>query len=320
MEKTIRHLGTLLTAQLLLAFLLLSSGSDLTAVSPDTPLFSLDEKTVNRLVIEDGEGKKVVLQKQGTDWNLPDHFGFPADMEKVDGLLKRLTHLNHSTPVATTVGALQRFKVTDQAFERRITLANDSTPLAVLFLGTSPGPRRIHARTAKDQAVFSVDLTAFDAPPAAIAWENKEILTIPEQEIVKIQLSDWSFVRQNPDKSAKNSSAWIGESLAPGVSLKADAVETLVRNLANLRVEEVLGTEPQEHYHLQTPKLRLSLMQKEKGERVYQLGEQKDGNAFILKVSTRPEFFKIAKFTAESLLQATSNERLFGTSTEGAKP
>ena len=322
MERSIRHLGILLAAQLMLALILFFSGPDLAAVRPDTPLLHLGDKEVNRLIIEGDEDKKVVLSKEGEQWRLPDHFAFPADKQKADRLLTRLKGLKHGLPVATSSGALQRFKVTAEAFERRITLAKNDDTLATVFLGTSPGMRRMHARTESDDAVFSILFAAHEAPAQAEDWEDKEILVMPEGEIEKIRLSDLSLVRRSKakagavatekkrSKSEESSVVWHSETIKAGESLQTEAVEKLARNLANLRIGKVLGIESKQTYRLNTPKLTLSLTRKGKGDVTYQLGEHTDGDFFVLKVSTRSEYFRIAKYTAEQLLKASSRGEL----------
>lgn len=322
MKRNIRYLGILLVAQLVLAVALFFSGPDLVAVRPDTPLLSFDRAAVNRVVIEDGEGKKVALKKEGESWVLPEHFGFPADKEKANALLLRLKSLQHGTPVATTPSALKRFKVTPEVFERRITLANNEEVLATLFLGTSPGVRRVHARTEPDQAVFSVLFATHEAPSQVEGWENKDVFQVPEKDIEKIQIADLTLTRQLKEKpkaiqsekkeevTAEEARIWSAEGLETGASVKSDAVDRLARTLAHLRIGKVLGTEAKDTYGLNTPKLVLSLTQKEKGTVEYQIGENKGGASFVLKVSKRPEFFEIPKYVVEPLLELASQDKL----------
>ena len=128
MEKTIRLLAAVLGVQLLLALGLSFTGPQLSTPAAETPLLGFDAEKVDRLVIEGPEAAKVALTKTDGNWHLPDAADFPADRDKIEQLLKRLRELRGGTPVATTPGAQQRFRVSDADFERRITLsAGDQT-------------------------------------------------------------------------------------------------------------------------------------------------------------------------------------------------
>ena len=322
MKKTIRNLGILLVAQLALAVTLLFSGPDLASIRPDTPLLNLDKAEVDRLEIQGDEDKGVVLRKSEEDWTLSEHFGFPADKNKINGLLTSLKGLKHGMPVATTAGAIKRFKVADDAFERRITLAKGSDELATVFLGTSPGMRRVHARSSQDDAVFSVQFAAHEAPFEAKDWEDKEVLQIPESEIERIQVSGLTLVRQETDKdketssktdgekTGKKTSGWRAESLEADESLNTEEVETLVRKLANLRIGRVLSLKVEEKYGLNAPKLKLTLSRKGKGDVTYQLGKHSDEEFYVVKTSTRPEYFRIPQYRGKTLVENAARDKL----------
>ncbi|MEW8438320.1 MAG: DUF4340 domain-containing protein, partial [Candidatus Thiodiazotropha taylori] len=84
-------------------------------------------------------------EKKAGAWVLPDMADFPVNSDKVQQFFDRLEALRSDTPVATSDGARERFKVSDEQFERRITLTQSDETLARLYLGSSPGMRLIHA-------------------------------------------------------------------------------------------------------------------------------------------------------------------------------
>ena len=206
MEKTIRILSIVLVAQLLLALGMSLTGPNLVAAHPDTPLFTLGDRTVDHLTVEGPNGARVVLAKQGQGWVLPDNGGYPADRTQVDTLLSRLEGLQRGLPVATTRGALKRFMVSDESFERRVLLAHGDDTLATLYLGSSPGMHHVHARTGKDDAVYSVDFAVYEAPDKAADWENKAILRVPQDDIVSIEVAGL-MLHRTPAESANNAAA-----------------------------------------------------------------------------------------------------------------
>lgn len=321
MEKHIRLLAALLGVQVLLALAFWIGGTTLSAKTSDTPLLALEGKTVERLTIEDSEQAKVMLAKIDGAWRLPEQGDFPADRDKIERLLTRLKELKQGPPVAKTVGAQERFKVSDENFERRISLASASDTLATLYLGTSPAMRQTHAREAGGKTIHAVELATYDVPVKPDDWEDKAVLQIPKDEIAAIEVNGLRLERapdtgdrkandENDNKTTKPSAtAWqlVGESKhAPN----SEAAEKLAGLLAQLRIGAVLGKKEQTRYGLKTPRLTLSVVRKDGPTAAYRIGKMKDKEDYVLKVSTRSEYFRLPSYTAEPLIEAAKRETL----------
>ncbi len=323
MRKTIGLLSILLAAQLLLAVGMSFTGPDLAAVRPDTPLIELGGSSVDRVTIEGAGNERIVLARGGEGWVLPEIGDFPADKGKVDGLLDRLRGLKRGLAVATTEGAQKRFKVSDDAFERRLSLAQGDHALATLYLGTSPGMRRVHARTREDDAVYTAEFAVYDAPVKPEDWEDKALLQIPRQEIAKISLAEFELRRTPGDATgdAAQQSAqpvWSAEALAEGETVNQANADALAQNLAELRIGSVLGREAKPEYGLEAATLVLSV-QRKGGEVIeYRLGKRDQQNDYVLKVSSRPEYFRLPLYTADTLIKSAAREQLVAKASQGA--
>jgi hypothetical protein len=324
MEKTIRVLAIVLVAQLLLAVGMSLTGPNLAAAHPDTPLFTLGDKPVDHLTIEGPEGARVVLVKQDKGWVLPDSGGFPADQAQVDNLISRLEGLKRGLPVATTSGALTRFKVSDDSYERRVLLAHGDDTLATLYLGNSPGMHQVHARTGKDDAVYAVDFAVYETPDKASDWENKAILQFPEDTLENIDVAGLTLHRapapavdKGADKSGGTSAgkpaaaaSWQLDVAGQGEIANPAGVQDLAGKLAQLRIGAVLGTEAKPEYGLDKPALTLSVTRTGGEKLEYRLGPTgKEGYA-VLKSSARPEYFRIPSYTADALIKAAGRTQL----------
>ena len=337
MQKTIGILAVLLVAQLVLAVGMSFTGPSLTAQRPDTPLLALGDRSVDRLTIEGADNQQIVLTRQGEDWVLPETGNFPADSAKVDHLLEELKGLKRGLPVATTAGALQRFKVSDDAFERRVLLAQGDDTLATLYLGTSPGMRQVHARTADDEAVYVTKFGLYDAPLKPEDWENKSVLHIPRDDVEQLSLAQLTLSRtpdtgsgaapEAGDEQKADQANWTGEKLAEGETLNQANAEALVDKLAGLSIGGVLGDEAKPEYGLDAPALVLSVQRKD-GELIeYRVGKRDKEKDYVLKTSVRPEYFRLPNYTGDALITAAKREQLVaaaksaaeeGAATEGA--
>lgn len=321
MNKTIKILAVLLAAQLLLAVGVGLSDRGVTATNEPVALVSFDTEKIDRISLDGPENAKVTLSKNDGDWVLPDLGEFPANNNKVKQLFERLEALRSNTPIATSAGAQERFKVSDEQFERRITLSEGDDAVARLYLGSSPGIRLIHARNEASDAIHAVKMAAYDVPVITSDWEDKSVLTLPKTRITAIKVNGLHLQHSSQvadsDKANEDSSqspTWQAYGLAEGKQLKTSAVDKLVGLLADLRFEKVMGHEIKDEYGLEEPVLELSLTP-DGGERMtYRVGKAKDKEEYTLKLSTRPEYFRLASYKTKPLIEAASLEELTETS------
>ena len=102
-KQSLKWLSLLLFAQVGLAVgLNLEADRYNSGSGSDTPLLALDTGRVDRLLIEDGEGHKAQLLRQGDHWVLPQAENFPVTPGRVDALLASLAALKAGWPVAGT--------------------------------------------------------------------------------------------------------------------------------------------------------------------------------------------------------------------------
>src|SRR5690606_9041202 len=92
---------------------------------------------------------------------------------------------------------------------------------------------------------------------------------------------------------------------------------TRSRARADPRCDDVLGTEAKPEYGLENPLLRLGVERRD-GQRVeYLLGKAPEQEEYTLKVSTRPEHFRLAGWRSRSLVEAASRDALLGSGDDG---
>ena len=324
MSKTIRWLGVLLGVQLLMAV-----GFNLPAFWPTTqpgaaPLVGVAQSRINRIVLEGPDRTKIVLTKEGNAWLLPEAEKFPADSNRVNTMLERVTGSKTGLPVATTAGAKTRFRVSDEAFERRITLSEDHKTLATLYLGSSPGPRRSYVRAGGDDAVFALELAPYEVPVQLADWEDKTILQLPKSDITVLEVAGLRIEQSTrPAPSGKQTdsqpptavppSVWEVKGLHAGGQVKPDAVDKLARLLADLTFDKVLSREADQDYGLEKPSLTITLTRKTGETLIYRLGKSPNKEEYTLKVSNRPEYFRLPSYQATALLEAADRKQLLST-------
>lgn len=328
MQRTLTILAALLAAQLLLAGGLALTGTGLGGHGASAVLVSIEKDKIDRLTVE-GPDKKppVTLVKAGDRWRLPDSGDFPADAGKVTQLLGRLGELKQGAPVATTAGARERFRVQDDAFERRITLGAGGRTVATLYLGTAQGPHRSFARAGDGSAIYEVDLSAYDAPFRPEDWEDLSVLQLPLAQVDAIDVAGLHLQRSTSavpaapagteggeasQGAAGERRPWIVSGVAKGETLKPDSADRLASLIAQLRVGAVLGRDEQPAYGLKQPALALTLERSGGAKVDYAFGKPEPDGDYVLKVSTRPEYFRVPSYVAKPIIEAAARTALVG--------
>lgn len=311
MKKWITILSALLVLQIVLAVGLLLGREDYRAFDPEEKLLSFDAGALDGIQI-DGEGdQRLVLEKQDGLWQLPELSDFPADQASVAGLLERVAALEKGWPVATTTGAARRFKVAEAAFERRLTLSQGGETRATLFVGTSPGFRKVHVRVPDQDDIHAVEFSAFEAGVKPEDWIDKAALAHKADDILRAELPGFTLQRQD----GRLTVAGLGEAQ----ETVEDEAKRLLDGISGLRIRAVLGTEDKPAYRQEQPALRYTLGLESGEAQTYVFSKPEDGDHYVLKASHRDEFFSVDAWTVDRIEEVT-REKLVRSTVEDEAP
>ena len=222
----------LLALQLLAALTLELGGTGMEPAGTQGPLLAFDREKVTGIGIQ-AQGKEPVrVTKTEGGWVIPSLQDLPAAEHKVTELLSKLADLQKGLPVTTSEEALKRFKVADQTFERKLTLESGDSPPTILYLGDSPGFRRLFVRAEGDSAVYEAELGLFDAPDKADDWSDRTLLHLKADDLQKLAFAGLTLERKDED--------WQLADLAEGEEQDEQAIEDAVRSLTNIDFVGVL--------------------------------------------------------------------------------
>lgn len=299
MKQWISVLSVLLALQLGLALAVNLRGEKYGVFQAEEPLLAFQKDAVDRIRIEDGK-QGVLLEKKDAHWELPDLKGFPASNDPVEALLTKLSGLKKGWPVATTAAAAEHFKVDDKDFERRITLSSKGSQVAQLYVGTSPGFRKVHVRPAGEDAVLAVPFNTWEASAKADDWLDKDILRLSEADIQKVELPDLVLQRDGDVFKLAD--------LAPGEETYTQTARSLIGQLANLRIQSLLGSEDKPEYHQDSPTLEVTVTEKDGTQLTYRFSKPEEGAYYVLKRSDLDRWLKVAEYTVKKLKETTRDK------------
>ncbi|MEO5330077.1 MAG: DUF4340 domain-containing protein [Magnetococcus sp. THC-1_WYH] len=345
MEKHIRTLAIVLAIQVILALVMVFFGPALSTQAPDIGLVAFKGSDIDGVSIVGGAGESITLAKKDGHWILPERKGFPANGSQVDHLLEGLSHLKHGLPVATTASAQTRFKVAEKEFERKIVLSQNGTPKVVLYLGTSPGLRQVHARLEGSEATLSVAFATHQAPVKVDEWIDKSILAIPLEEIATMTFAGLTVTPQEPAAPAEKKDikpeatnappppeekvSWTLQPLASGETANTEELAKLARAIAHLSADGLEEAVGENATAMDKPLLELTVKRKNGTETVFKFAKVEKTNLSLVKFSGRDEIFRIANYVGdmflknarkESLIIAPKKEEVKKEDTQGAAP
>ncbi len=231
-------LSGILSVQLLLALGIYFMNAKPADFQGDQPFVAFATDDVTRLRI-DGSDSHVLIEKTGTHWTLPNLEGVKASEKKITKVLENLSEVKSGWPVAQSHASHTRFDVSDDKFQRKISLFNGEKTLSTIYLGTSPGYRSAHARKEGDDAIFSVRLANHEFPAEAKAWLDK----------AQLSLESYDAVMTDSFSLVKEGKVWkLGEGMADDATqdaaqaasaLNEERVEEFANAFRTLRVLDV---------------------------------------------------------------------------------
>jgi hypothetical protein len=301
------------TALPLVAVGLSLGGDDYRSAPDDGELLAVDTQSVDTVRI-DGDEQSVVLARGDDGW-VVQSMDFPAQADRVNDLLDTLASLNKGWPVATTEEAAERFKVAEDDYKRKITLLKGDEALGELYIGSSPGVRKVHARAAGDNNIHSIEFNLADAGVETDAWADKGILQREAEGIARVELSNGITLERREDKVVV---AGLGENERTDTA----EAEKLLNSVAGIRIRKVLGKETDPEWGLDEPVHTIALTPKE-GESVrYAFGERANGDGdgdgdaeqagagnYVLKSSGNAHYFEVARPTVDNIFN-TERDKL----------
>lgn len=231
MNKFISWLSGILVLQLVLVAGLLLNSANSNSNFAASSLLAFDQDQISKVLIA-SDKDKVTLQKKGESWLLPELENLPADQDKLKRALARLSGLRTNWPIATTDGSHQRFEVSADDYQRHIQLYTGDKPVAELYLGSSPGFRKVHTRVANTAEVYALTLNTFDFPARPHDWLDKSL--IAASDIKSIKGPDFLLEKQADVWTLTTESH---EATQP--DLDQDKAENLSQALSSLKVNDV---------------------------------------------------------------------------------
>ena len=313
MTKKIRILSIIALIQLVLMTIIWNSQTKLKAFTNRSTLLNFNLPEINHLVIKGGNSGKIELSKIDDKWQTIN--GFPADQNKVDSFISKLASLKYNLAIATSRSALERFKVADDSFERYIELKDEDTVLEKLFIGTGAGARQSHVRSGDQNAVYRASIASYEVPLSLDDWYDKDLLKINKTNVSALDVNEVRLYKEKGADKENPISVWKTKAEIVDKKLNQKAIDESLDVLSSLRFEKVLGKKVQADFKLEKPELKLEI-EYNNSKLNYLFAKIDKSEKYVLKVSSREEYFQIEPNTAKKIVDTFNKDNWLSNKTD----
>ncbi|MGI6657353.1 MAG: DUF4340 domain-containing protein [Desulfobulbus sp.] len=281
---------------------------------PGAAVLALEPARIGELILEDRSGNRLVLRKIDSQWVVPAAGDFPADSQRIQGLIERLAGLTRGWPEATTAEAAVRFEVAADRFVRKLRLLQDGQVLRTLYFGISAGGGSTFFRMDGDTEVYAAHLGARDLDLSVDGWINPDVLAVQVGEVEQVHLPGLELARTPQGLQPTG--------LVSGEEVDAGLLAAVVEQVTRFPVKGLLGKERRPEFGLDKPALRYTMELAGGISRSYSFGlpqktdkREKAGDASsgfhlaegeaALHVSGMEQIFRVEAWRVEELGKAT---------------
>ncbi len=284
------------STKLLLLLLVLQAGlvvwvnlpsDDTGAFEADKPLLAVDAEGMDAVTIEQQDKTRLRIVRKDGGWVLPDKGDFPVLPAKFEKFADKLLNARRSWPVGKTPVAARQFRVTPDGFERRVRFLRGTEVLGDVFLGSSPGFRKVHARLDGGEHTYSIDFNAFEAPVEADQWYHTEILKTAVEDIGRIDLGGYAL--------KAGDGGFQVEALLENERTDEEAVGKLVRNVSEVGFVDVLFDDGRALFDAGKRVVEYTIEMKEGPPVTHTVVAPDEDGDYILKSSANPHYFKVVR-------------------------
>ena len=209
------------------------------AASRGLLLDGIDTDALVELRIEAAdEAVNVERDTPGDRWRVAELFGY-SDPAKVTKTLRELAALEIAEVVSTSGEHHQDLKVSDDNFDRRVTLTGTAGTVEILF-GSSGRANSAHVRKAGDPTVYSVrDFSSWKLSAQADSWIDRTYFAANRQQVTRLAIENAHGALRVERDGPKNWTLITADNQR--LPADGDAVDTLLGKATAVTMMEVAG-------------------------------------------------------------------------------
>lgn len=258
---------------------------------------------VTRLTIEAQGDERIVLSREMGAWSLPEADGYPARDETVTEFVEKLVDLGSDRLVTETAASHERLQVTDDTYQRRITIGATDGLERVVLLGSSPAYGATHVRLeGEDEVYLTSDLSAWEANTAASGWVESGYLQLATADLQQVTVSNAqgsvTVVQSAPDE-------WSLVGVAEDETVDTYAVASYGQRVASISLLEPLGKTEDPGYGLSDPSATISITLADRTVTLRVGAKDPLDNSYVIKSSESPYYVRVSEYVVKEYVEGS---------------
>lgn len=307
MEKIIKILSGVLVLQIVLVAFFGFRGDELASFKPNEKLLNLSIGGINKILVQKDGGKDgLTLVKEGAEWRIAELENFPAKLSDVESVIKKLAELKKSWAVGNSDIAARQLKTHEKSYERKVSVF-EGDKSSVIYIGSTPSFKKVHARVDGDSNTYSVDFSIYDFKYTNNDWLDKNFYAVGKEKVKRFSVNDVALKLDNSDpKNIKY--VFDAADLPAGQNLNQAKVTEYLGKLGTLAIKEVVTGDEKAKVADKKSVLEVKIDRTDNTQVIYGFYEGKDANDILLKSSSQPYVVRVDKAVFEAFKKMTKEE------------
>jgi hypothetical protein len=253
------------------------------------------------LTIQDSDGNRIVLAKDGDAWVLPEAGSYPVDGEKIMPFLEKFEGVQTNRMVTETEGSHKRLNVSPDKFNRMVEVTLQDGSKQQIYIGNSAGAGATHIRAENQSQVYLTgEVQAFEVDPKATNWINAQYYTLPQTATIALTLQN----QNGTFEFERDGETWTMNGLAEDEAFAENNLTTVLNQVSTVRMTSPSGKEEQPSFGLADPTAVVTLKTQDGNEHTLLVGAQNEvDNNYIVKWSGSPYYVWVAEFSVKELVE-----------------
>ena len=319
MNKLIKLLFVLLSLQLILTGIVFYSYGYLSAEPEINFLIKVKKDNIKKVILEGPSNKKVELENTDGNWVLPKKNNFPANSAQINQLLDRLIETKLGSKISQQSSSHSRMRVSDQEFERKVTISNGKQEETTIFFGSAPSLRQSHARIMNKNEVYIVKFSANDIDILPNDWLKKDIFVIQQSQIKSIKYQNITVDKLNDETTDKTDSKnpdGLGHIWkVTGLTKKKHSPEALnafINNLADMRINGIASNDEIKKIDKSKKPIRFDITLIDNRKIFFELSKLAGEEDFLMFTSQKKGAYRLPPLYGKELISSSKKKHLLG--------
>lgn len=266
------------------------------------PLFAdLEAGEVTTLVVADGEGNEIRLEKVAGEWVHPEADDYPAKTAEVASFVERLLALTTGRLVTRSDASHRQLRVAADEFARRISFETGDGETRIVYLGSAPQFGSVHFRAAgQSETYLTSELSTQDANATSSAWIDLSYQRVAQEDVYRFTLdnANGTFVFEKSDEDI-----WTLVDLGEDETLDEAQVRDALRRASVITMKHPLGREDRPGYGLDNPAALVTLETDEKTVTLRVGARDSEDASYVIKSSESAYYVSVAETGVRALVE-----------------